>query len=91
LTENKSPIQETEQITEDKAIAETFFLGLRKTGGINLKTVSELYKQDLVSLYQKEIKELEKAGLIEYNSRSFNLKLTRKGLLLSNEVFTRFM
>jgi len=44
-----------------------------------------------VRLYQKEIKELEEAGLIEYNSRSFNLKLTRKGLLLSNEVFTRFM
>jgi len=91
LTENKSPVQETEQITDDKAIAETFFLGLRKTGGINLKTVSESYKKDLVRLYQKEIKELEEAGLIEYNSRSFNLKLTRKGLLLSNEVFTRFM
>jgi oxygen-independent coproporphyrinogen-3 oxidase len=91
LLENKSPVQETEQITEDKAIAETFFLGLRKTGGISLKTVSESLKQDLVRLYQNEIKELEEAGLIEYNSRSFNLKLTRKGLLLSNEVFTRFM
>ncbi|MBI5098133.1 MAG: radical SAM family heme chaperone HemW [Nitrospirae bacterium] len=91
LTENKSPVQKIEQITNDKAIAETFFLGLRKTGGINLKTVSESYKQDLVSMYQNEIKELEEAGLVEYNSKSFNLRLTRKGLLLSNEVFTKFI
>jgi oxygen-independent coproporphyrinogen-3 oxidase len=91
LTENESPVKETEQITDNTAIAETFFLGLRKTGGINLKTVSESYKQDLASMYQNEIKELEEAGLVEYNSKSFNLRLTRKGLLLSNEVFTRFM
>jgi oxygen-independent coproporphyrinogen-3 oxidase len=91
LTENKSPVQETEQITEDKAIAETFFLGLRKTGGINLKTVSASYKQDLVRLYQNEIRKLEEAGLIEYNSSTFTLKLTKKGLLLSNEVFSKFI
>jgi oxygen-independent coproporphyrinogen-3 oxidase len=91
LSEDKSPVKGTEHISEDMAVSEALFLGLRKTTGVNLRTVSESYKQDLMRMYQKEIKELEESGLVEYNSRSFNLKLTRKGLLLSNEVFTRFM
>jgi oxygen-independent coproporphyrinogen-3 oxidase len=91
LTGNKSPVQDTEDITDGKAIAETFFLGLRKTCGINMRTVSGACRQDLVSLYQKEIKELEESGLVEYNSTSFNLRLTSKGLLLSNEVFLKFI
>ena len=91
LSENKSPVKGTEHISEDMAVSEALFLGLRKTAGINLNTFSELYKKDIFQLYHKEIKDLQESGLVEYNSRSFNLKLTRKGLLLSNEVFIRFM
>lgn len=114
LSEDKSPVKETEDITEDKALSETIFLGLRKTGGINLKNFSETFGRDIVVLFRKEIKELEEAGLIEIgssrSSRRFALhhtvqgvgtnyhqdtdtymRLTRKGLLLSNEVFVKFI
>ncbi len=102
LSEDKSPVKETEDITEDKASSETIFLGLRKTEGINLKNFSETYSKDILTLYQKEIKELQEAGLIEIegsncsNRSSSNntepyVRLTRKGLLLSNEVFIKLM
>ncbi len=100
IPENKSPVKKTWDITEDKALSEAIFLGLRKRKGINLKTFSELYRKDILTLYQKEIKELQEAGLIEINGSSRSnrnygtdnyIRLTGKGLLLSNEVFVKFM
>ncbi len=80
---------ETEEITWDKALAESIFLGLRKTEGIDLESFSKTYDRDILSLYHKEIKELLKEGLIAIEGSK--LKLTRRGLPLSNEVFVRFM
>jgi len=109
LSGNRSPVKETEVVTDDKALSEAIFLGLRKTEGINLKDLSETYGKDIFKLYQKEIKELQGAGLIwlsgssglncssspncsnRHQDTDTYMKLTRKGLLLSNEVFARFM
>jgi len=89
VMENRSPVRETEHITEDKALSEAIFLGLRKIEGINIRLFSELYRKDIFSLYGKEIKEIMEAGLIELEKE--NIRLTKKGLLLSNEVFERFI
>jgi oxygen-independent coproporphyrinogen-3 oxidase len=100
LSDNKSPVKGTENIFEDKALTEAIFLGLRKTEGINLKAFSERYKKDMLQYYSKEIEELQSEGLIEFTgSNGLNslallncsLKLTRKGILLSNEIFTKFV
>jgi oxygen-independent coproporphyrinogen-3 oxidase len=85
-----------EDLTAEKAFSESIFLGLRKTGGINLKTFAERSGKDIRRLYRKEIKELQEAGLIEISGLSGSgcdafMRLTRKGILLSNEVFIRFM
>lgn len=89
LSEGKSPVSGSEDMTEDKALSEALFLGLRKTEGIDAKEFSRLYGKDILSLYQKELEELEQAGLVEINRADSRLRLTRKGLLLSNEVFAR--
>ena len=89
ISEDKSPVKETEEITKDKAMSEAIFLGLRKTTGINLKTFYQTQGRDILTVYHKEIKELQEAGLIELMGD--NIRLSRKGLLLSNEVFIRFM
>ncbi len=53
------------------------------------------YNKNILSLYQKELKELEQAGLIEVAASDCSyetaLKLTGKGLLVSNEIFTKFI
>lgn len=106
VSEKRSPVKATEHITKDKALSEAVFLGLRKTEGIYLKAFFEHYGQDLLKFYNKEIHELRAAGLIELvssncsiSSSSSNglsglnryLRLTRRGLLLSNEVFVKFV
>ncbi len=89
ISANKSPVKETEDITENKAISEAIFLALRRTIGISLKTFNQTYGKDILTVYHKEIKELQEAGLLELEGNI--IRLTRKGLLLSNEIFVRFM
>ncbi len=91
LSANKSPLIHSESIDTEKALSEEFFLGLRKTGGIRLETLSKSYGIDIADRYQKEIKKLTAAGLLEFDIPTSLMKLTRKGLLLSNEVFTEFI
>jgi len=95
ISENKNPVKGTESITADMALSEAMFLGLRKTGGMNIEAISKRYNVNILTRYHKEIKDLRAAGLIEMSSSDCSyetaLKLTRKGLLLSNEVFTTFI
>ena len=77
------------------ALSEEIFLGLRKTEGINVESLSRRHKKNILSCYQREINDLQKAGLIEITSSSCsyetNIRLTSKGLILSNEVFDKFV
>jgi len=95
VPENNSPVRYSEEITEEDAVKEAVFLGLRKTGGIDVEAFFRRYKINILSRYHNEIKYLQEAGLIETTcsacSYETSLRLTRKGLLLSNEVFMKFM
>jgi oxygen-independent coproporphyrinogen-3 oxidase len=99
VSEMKSPVEHSEEITAKKALSEAIFLGLRKIRGINIEAFSRRYSINLPVFYQKEINELKEAGLIETGmpagrqagSYETNIRLTQKGLLLSNEVFVRFI
>ena len=95
ISENRSAVKDSEEISADKALSEAIFLGMRKTEGINVESFSRRYGRNIMSGFQTEIMELQDAGLIESVSSDCsyetNLKLTRKGLMLSNEVFQRFI
>ena len=95
ISDNKSPIEHSEVITPEKAVSEAIFLGLRKTEGINLEAFSKRYSKNILTVYEDEIKEMQTAGLIETScsecSYETDIRLTRKGLILSNEVFVRFI
>jgi oxygen-independent coproporphyrinogen-3 oxidase len=95
LSENRSPVKSSELITDHRAVSETIFLGLRKTDGINMELFSRRYNINLLTVFHKEIEELKNAGLIELSSSDSSyessLRLTRRGILLSNEVFTKFI
>ncbi len=95
ISEDKKAVTGSEFISADTAISETLFLGLRKTEGINIESLSKAYNINILTTYEQEIKELLDAGLIEVVPSNCDyetdLKLTRKGLILSNEVFTKFI
>jgi oxygen-independent coproporphyrinogen-3 oxidase len=95
VSENKQPAKDSESITEDMALSEAIFLGLRKTEGLIVESILKRYKKNILSIYRNEIQDLQKSGLIELGSSDCSyetsMKLTRKGLTLSNEVFEKFI
>jgi oxygen-independent coproporphyrinogen-3 oxidase len=88
---NRGAVPESEPITGEKALSEAIFLGLRKTGGINLNAVSATLGTDIASTHLDLIHELQKEGLVDYDNKTSHLCLTLKGILLSNEIFARFL
>jgi oxygen-independent coproporphyrinogen-3 oxidase len=79
------------QISREKvnAASEFAFLGLRLAEGIDLKVYRETFGIDLEDKYSNEFALAEGDGLVE--RRNGELRLTRRGMLYSNEVFSIFV
>jgi oxygen-independent coproporphyrinogen-3 oxidase len=75
--------------TRLQEFGETVFLGLRLTSGIDVVKLQKKYGRDLFKKHEKSINEM--AGLRLLELKGAHLKLTRKGLLLANEVFEKFV
>ena len=78
-----------ERISPELELAETVILGLRLDEGIRVPDINTRYGVDVLSHYQKPIEEMTDAGLLENNDDRFYL--TRRGRLMSNEVFWRLL
>ncbi len=77
------------QLTQDDAMSEFMFLGLRLSEGVNLRTFEREFGRPLQSVYGSATADLVRLGLLIQNEN--NLTLTLRGMLLSNRVFARFM
>jgi len=86
IEKNESAVVYTEEI--DLA-SEFVFLGLRMMQGVDLAGVKKRFGVDLLSKYAEDLERLESLGLIEIAED--RLRLTGKGALFSNEVFTVFV
>jgi oxygen-independent coproporphyrinogen-3 oxidase len=82
------PISKKQVLTENDIRAEALFLGLRLMRGVNLQQYREAFGVDLLAKHLVELERFQAAGLIELDEE---LKLTRNGALLSNEVFSAFV
>jgi len=71
------------------AESEFVFLGLRLNQGIDLNEYEHRFERDLSKTHAAEITRLSENGLVELAGGT--LKLTRKGMLFSNEVFAEFV
>ena len=71
------------------ALEETFFLGLRLTRGVDLKSVSARFGMDVEGRFGEMIRELQASGMLEREGNT--VRLTAVGRLFSNEVFQRFI
>ncbi len=69
--------------------SEYLFLGLRLNKGINLHTYQSKFQANLIDEYIDDFNNLIQDGLIEIDENY--LKLTPKGFLYSNEVFSIFV
>jgi oxygen-independent coproporphyrinogen III oxidase len=82
------PLKRTE-VSEQAALEEAFFLGLRLTEGLNLREVNMEFGQEALLELQETITELVQAGMLLLEKEI--IRLTPRGRLLSNEVFERFI
>jgi len=78
-----------EEIKPETQLAEAIIMGLRLNCGIEFADFKDRFGVDLTSRYGQEIEELTQLGLIETSDQS--IRLTRRGRLLGNEVFWRFL
>jgi oxygen-independent coproporphyrinogen-3 oxidase len=82
--------EEVEEIDETLEEAETMILGLRLVQeGVRLADFRQRFGRELMDVYGREIKEAEQAGLLEVNGE--RVRLTKRGRLLGNEAFQRFL
>jgi oxygen-independent coproporphyrinogen III oxidase len=82
---NKSPVVERTNLNREQARSESVFLGLRLMRGLSLENYRARFGADLRDDYDADLRRLRAAGLIEIDEGL--LRLTRRGALLSNEVF----
>lgn len=93
VSEGRSPVEYSEDISGQQALTESLFLGMRKTDGVCVEALEKRYGANVLASFRKEIALLREAGLIRVATDTHQtvLQLTRKGLLLSNEVFEKFL
>ncbi len=78
-----------EEIAPETQLAEATIMGLRLVKGIEFESMIDRFGIDVTDRYEREMDELIHWGLLESDGR--NLRLTRRGRLLGNEVFWRFL
>lgn len=81
--------EEEEVLTRREAMEEFFFLGLRQMKGVSLIQFAEEFGEDTVDWFEKAMIRNIKDGLLEEEGGW--LRLTKKGIDVSNFVFERFL
>lgn len=76
-------------VSQQAALEESFFLGLRLTRGIDLTEITRRFGTDAIENRSSSIASLIEDGLLE-RQEDF-LRLTERGRLFSNEVFQQFI
>lgn len=72
-----------------EAMAEYMYLGLRLSDGVNRHSFELEFGRSLESVYGAVTTDLVKFGLLNQNDAA--ITLTRRGMLISNQVFSRFI
>jgi putative oxygen-independent coproporphyrinogen III oxidase len=76
-------------VSEEEALEESFFLGLRLNRGVDLERIRAEFGAESLVRCESVIEESVGEGLLE--KKGTTVRLTARGRLLSNEVFARFL
>lgn len=87
LLQNIPTVETSELIDKSTAMVETLMMGLRIDKGISISEFSSKFKQTPLEAYRSILEPLIDFGLLKIANE--NLRLTPKGRILSNEVFSR--
>ena len=83
-----APTAERTALSPTESMAETMILGLRLMDGVSFSDFRQRHNRELEQEYAKELKELNKQGLLTIDA--VGVRLTAKAWLLANQVFVCF-
>lgn len=86
---NGNAIVKTDLLSPEQLSGDFAFLNLRLAAGLDIDRYRSLFGIDIDAHYADELSRLASSGLIVSDGKF--LKLTRKGMLYSNEVFSVFV
>jgi oxygen-independent coproporphyrinogen-3 oxidase len=89
LSAGELPVEQKEILSEEQALDEEFFLGLRLLDGIDVASLEARYNAALWNSVRDRIDQLVARGLVEW--REQRLCLAPNHLAVSNEVFVELM
>lgn len=89
LSKNQSVQKLEEELEPEDEMVEFMILGLRMMNGVQIEEFRRRFGQNIDSVYGEMIQKLEKLQMLEENNGW--LRLTEKGIDVSNEVFTNFL
>jgi len=85
----RSPIAETNMLSERDFAAETMFMGLRLNAGVSYAHFRDRCGAELERIYGDVLTDLAGLGLLERDE--IGVRLTERGRMLGNQVFERFV
>ncbi|MBL8148952.1 MAG: hypothetical protein JNN15_03390 [Blastocatellia bacterium] len=89
ISQGLDPSIEKSKLNDYDQAREAFMLQLRMMDGVDRESFSQAYNIDLVEEYKEELDRLVDAQLLEVNDKT--VKLTKRGILYSNEIFILFV
>lgn len=81
--------KEVESLSVTDEMEEFMFLGLRMMSGISREEFQKKFGKKIETVYEKQIQQLKKDGLIEFVEN--RIRLTKRGIDISNYVFEQFL
>jgi oxygen-independent coproporphyrinogen-3 oxidase len=86
---SESVVAERRSLSPAEQLGDAVFTGLRLTRGIDVRAVSERYGVDILREFGSRLAPFEEAGLLVRDAEQ--MRLTRRGMLLANEVMAVFV
>ena len=89
VTSGGQVVVERRVLSAREAMEEALFMGLRLVRGIDVHTVKARFGIDVWDIYRRHLEQFREAGVLIYDGRL--LRLSRAGMLIANEIMTRFL
>lgn len=89
LERDISPVEARRELSPREQLEEALFMELRLADGVRLERIREQYGVDVWERWGERLAPFEDLGLLEHDDH--RLRLTRRGMLLANDVMSAFL
>ena len=89
VEEGRSPVRWKGSMEKAQELEETLFLGLRLNRGLDWLKLQQRYSSERLAVTEVFLADMARNGIVEWQDNI--IRLTPRGMLLSNEVFREFV